>query len=316
MKEADLIIIGSGPTGLSAAVNAASEGLRTIVIEREVQTGGQAKHSSRVENYLGFISGISGPQLTRRATDQARQFGTEFLHNCEAMMVDVDQERKVVLLSTGEQIVAPALLIASGLHWRRLEAKGVERMLNCGVYYGAQADDISRVRGKVVAIVGGANSAGQAAVHFAKYAAKVLMIVRGRSLGITMSQYLVERIHTTPNIELMYETQVQACFGGDCLHAIKLAGKYSDIVYLHSLYVFIGAEPQTDWISGNCGCDERGYLLTDDRFATQTPGIFAAGDVRAHSVKRIASGVGEGANAVSHVHSYLASLPTRVGAVS
>ena len=311
----DVVIIGAGPAGLSAAVNAASEGLHTIVIEREVETGGQAKHSSRIENYMGFPLGLTGAKLMGNATAQAERFGANFLLGVEAIQLMQDADRRVIMLSNGEFLACHAMLVASGLNWRRLEASGVDRLLNKGVFYGAQPEDAAKYKGKRIGIVGGANSAGQAAVHFSKYADEVHMIVRGKELGITMSQYLVERIMSTSNIIKRFDTQVKQCYGGRELHGVTLATPTgSEMQPLDALYIFIGAQPETEWLKPLCNCDGRGFVVTDAQFATSTPGIFAAGDVRANSTKRVASGVGDGANAISYIHNYLASLPSSIAA--
>lgn len=299
---ADVVIVGSGPTGLSAAVNAASEGLHTVLIERE-QIGGQARHSSRVENYLGFPNGISGPQLTSRAHNQALEFGVECLVGAEVTSIVSDGTFKRVTLSDETRILARAVLIATGLRWRKLKTLNADSFLNRGVYYGANMDMGPKLRDAHVVVVGGANSAGQAVVWFAKFAKTVTQVVRGSTLG-AMSEYLVDRVSKLPNVEVRYETEVESCMGDNAvLDSIELSD--TSIIPCHAMFVFIGAVPHTDWLEKTCTLDPHGFIKTNDKLQTECAGLFAAGDVRSGSIKRIASGVGEGAMAVSHIHKYL-----------
>jgi thioredoxin reductase (NADPH) len=321
----DVIIIGGGPAGLAAAVYAASEGLRTAVVERHA-AGGQAGMSSRIENYLGFPSGLSGEDLARRATTQAQRFGTDFLLTHEVTHLNAEEGSVGVILSDGSAIRAHSLIIATGVSYRRLNEPGVADLTGCGIYYGAAVTEASSIRGEEIFIVGGANSAGQAAIYFANHASKVTMLVRGQSLSSTMSQYLVERIENAPNIEVRYQTSVAQAMGNGQLESIVLrdaATGACETVPAHAMFVFIGAVPPTDWLKDSLLCDERGFILTGpdilatdpgrwkqerDPFLLETsvPGVFAAGDVRHGSGKRVATAVGEGAMAVMSIWQYRA----------
>ncbi len=325
----DLAIIGAGPAGLGAAVNASSEGLRTLLIEREAP-GGQAGTSSRIENYMGFPAGLSGADLTRRAVAQARRFGTEILAPQEATRLRAEDRYRILTLADGSEVSAHAIMIAAGVQWRRLELPGIERFHGAGVYYGASLSEAAACQGEHIFIVGGANSAGQAAVHFCRYAAKVTMLVRGDSLVKTMSQYLIDQIAATSNIELRLKTQVTAAEGGEKLERIALADSATgttETVAAGSLFIFIGASPRTDWLEGTIARDSAGFVLTGpilrrghaalagwtlDRepylLETSMPGVFCAGDVRAGSVKRVASAAGQGGIGVEIIHDYLAHL--------
>lgn len=325
----DLAIVGGGPAGLAAAVYGASEGLRTVMIEREAP-GGQAGMSSRIENYLGFPSGLSGSDLARRAVAQARRFKVEILAPQEAKSVRAEGPSRVVQLADGGEIGAKALLIATGVSYRKLNLEGADRLQGRGIYYGAAATEAMSCKDEDVYIVGGANSAGQGAMHFAKYARQVTMLVRGSSLAATMSQYLIEQIQHTPNIAVETGAQVVAVHGEERLEALSILcgdSGQTDRVPAASLFVFIGAEPFTDWLAGVVERDERGFILTGrdlvregkrpagwplDRdphlLETSVPGIFAVGDVRHGSVKRVASGVGEGSIAVQFIHQYLSTV--------
>ena len=325
----DFLIIGGGPGGLAAAVYGASEGLRTVLVEREAP-GGQAGLSSRIENYLGFPAGLSGSDLARRAVTQARRFGVQILSPQEALELRVEGPYRIVKLADGAEISCHALLIATGVQWRTLEAPGVDRLHGAGIYYGAAITEAISCKDETVFVVGGANSAGQAAMHFSKYAREVIMLVRGESLAQTMSQYLIDQIEQTPNIRVETRTQVIEAHGQERLEAISISCGHSGTVErtpATSMFIFIGAQPKTDWLEGVVERDSRGFLVTGvdvvangrrprdwnlDRdpylLETNVPGVFAIGDVRHGSVKRVASSVGEGAIAVQFVHQHLSTL--------
>jgi thioredoxin reductase (NADPH) len=325
----DLAIVGGGPAGLAAAVYGASEGLRTVMIEREAP-GGQAGLSSRIENYLGFPSGLSGSDLARRAVAQARRFGVEILSPQDVVGLRVDGPYRFVKLADGAEISCNALLLAMGVQWRSLGVPGLDRLQGAGVYYGGGTSEAIACRGETVYIIGGANSAGQAAMHFAKFAEKVVMLVRGLSLASTMSHYLIEQIEKTPNIEVWTRTTLVEVQGDTRLTGITVQCEPSDTrkeLPASSLFIFIGAQPRTDWLGTLIERDERGFILsgpdllrdgkrpaswTLDRdpglLETNVPGIFVVGDVRHGSVKRVASGVGEGAVVVQFMHQYLAKV--------
>ena len=321
----DLVIVGSGPAGLAAAVYGASEGLRTVMIEREAP-GGQAGTSSRIENYLGFPVGLSGSDLARRAVTQAKRFGVEILTPQEAKAIRLEDNYRIITLSDGSEISCHALILAMGVSWRRLTVTGVEQFTGAGVYYGAAQTEAAACQDEDVYVVGGANSAGQAAMYFSKYARRVRMLVRGESLTKSMSQYLIDQIAGTDNIEVMPFHSVVEAKGGDRLEEILVKDSQTDEVKTfktNSLFIFIGATPSTDWLEGTVQRDERGFLysgpdipngtpwpLERDRFLLETnvPGIFAVGDVRHGSVKRVASGVGEGSICVQFVHRHLANV--------
>jgi thioredoxin reductase (NADPH) len=325
----DLAIVGGGPAGLAAAVYGASEGLRTVMIEREAP-GGQAGLSSRIENYLGFPSGLSGSDLARRAVAQARRFDVEILSPQEAISVRVEGPYRYIKLGDGFEISCHALLLAMGVQWRTLDIPGVDRFQGAGVYYGGGTSEALSCKGETVYIIGGANSAGQAAMHFAKFAGKVIMLVRGESLASTMSHYLIEQIEKTPNIDVWPQTVVTEVHGDTRLDAITICrgsvGRPEKLP-ASSLFIFIGAQPRTEWLGDLIQRDERGFVLsgpdllrdgkrpaswTLDRdpglLETSVPGIFVVGDVRHGSVKRVASGVGEGAVVVQFMHQYLAKV--------
>jgi thioredoxin reductase (NADPH) len=325
----DLLIVGGGPAGLAAGVYGASEGLKTVIIER-VAPGGQAGLSARIENYLGFPSGLSGGDLARRAVAQARRFGAEILSPQEAVSVRSEGPYRIVKLADGSELSTHALLIATGVQWRKLNVPGIDRLTGAGVYYGAAATEALSCRGETVYIVGGANSAGQGAMNFARFAKRVVMLVRGESLASTMSQYLIDDIARTRNIEVQTQSQVVEVHGEERLEAISIGcGKTGSVdrVPCSGLFVFIGAEPKTEWLNGFVERDARGYILTGidllrngkppstwtlDRdpglLETSAPGVFAVGDVRHGSVKRVASGVGEGSIAIQFVHQYLGNV--------
>lgn len=325
----DLIIVGGGPAGLAAAVYGASEGLKTVMIEREAP-GGQAGTSSRIENYLGFPVGLSGSDLARRAVTQARRFGVEILTPQEVTGIRVEDPYRFVTLADGSEISCHALILGLGVSWRRLNVPGLEQLNGAGVYYGAAQTEALSCQDEDVYIIGGANSAGQAAMYFSKYARKVTMLVRGDSLAKSMSQYLIEQIAETPNIEVQVHSSVIEAKGETSLEAITIANAVTgetQTVPATSLFIFIGASPRTDWLDGVVERDERGFILTgpdlkhEDRrpkgwtlerdpylLETNVPGIFAVGDVRHNSVKRVASGVGEGSICVQFVHQYLSKV--------
>jgi thioredoxin reductase (NADPH) len=325
----DLAIIGGGPAGLAAAVYGASEGLRTVMVEREAP-GGQAGLSSRIENYLGFPSGLTGGDLARRAVAQARRFGVEILAPQDAVSVRVDGPYRYVKLGDGFEISCHALLLAMGVQWRTLEVSGIDKFQGAGVYYGGGTSEALACKGETVYIIGGANSAGQAAMHFSKFAHKVVMLVRGESLAATMSHYLIEQIERTPNIEVWSKSSVVAVHGDTRLSAITVhcsTTNEKQELPASSLFIFIGAQPRTEWLGNLVMRDANGFILSGPdllkdgkRPATWTldrdpgllessvPGIFAVGDVRHGSIKRVASGVGEGAVVVQFIHQYLAKV--------
>jgi len=328
-SEYDLAIYGAGPAGLSAAVYGASEGLKTIVIERWA-VGGQASTSPKIENYLGFPDGISGAELAERARAQACHFGAEILVGAEGVSAEFCLRKRIGRLADGRKIVAQAAICATGVTYRQLQLPGEERFFGAGLYYGAGAGEASLCGAAPVVIVGGGNSAGQAALHFAKLSVKVTMVVLEESLTGTLSSYLIDRIYATKNIEVLTNTQVTALNGDEVLRGITLTNRVtgeSRGLETRWLFICIGGEPRTEWaVEAGIVRDDEGYLITGpdllrngrrpdgwpldrDPFYLETnmPGTFAAGDVRHGSVKRCASAVGEGAMAVLFVHHYLAS---------
>jgi thioredoxin reductase (NADPH) len=348
----DFLVVGAGPAGLAAAVYGASEGLSTLVVEQEAP-GGQAGMSSRIENYLGFPSGISGGELARRAVTQARRFGVEILTARSVVGLDVGGSTSVIHLEDETTLNGRAVLIATGVSYRRLEADGISALTGAGVYYGAALGEGESVRNQAVYIVGGANSAGQAAIYFARFAETVTMLVRGPSLKESMSQYLIDQIRGTENIRVWTKTEVQQAIGTDRLKQLVLSregGRQTETVEAAALFIFIGAKPCTDWLGDVVARDEDGFVLsgpdaiisapattresgshhrptvaarrpsgrvswrisrstlalrTPGMLETSVPGVFVAGDVRAGSIKRVASAVGEGSMAVMYVHEYL-----------
>jgi len=325
----DLAIVGGGPAGLAAAVYGASEGLKTVMIEREAP-GGQAGMSSRIENYLGFPAGLSGADLARRAVAQAKRFGVEILSPQEAMAARIEGPYRFVKFRDGSEISCHSLLIATGVQWRKLDVPGVEKVTGAGLYYGAAMTEAIALKGEDVYIIGGANSAGQAAIYFSRYARRVVMLVRADTLSKSMSQYLIEEIKQTPNIQVELNSAAVEVSGEVHLESISVHCSQSgetQTVPANYLFVLIGATPHTDWLTGVIERDERGFIPTGpdlmsdgkrprgwalDRdpylLETSVPGIFAVGDVRRGSVKRVASGVGEGSVAVSFVHQYLSKV--------
>ena len=324
----DLAIVGGGPAGLAAAVYGASEGLRTVMIEREAP-GGQAGMSSRIENYLGFPSGLSGGDLARRAVVQARRFGVEIL-SAEATAVRLDGPYRLLKLADGAELSCHALLVATGVQWRKLNEPGVERLTGAGIYYGAAMTEAFSCKDEDVFVIGGANSAGQAAMYFSKYARRVVMLVRGPSLAASMSQYLINQLKETKNVQIEFNSSIVEAHGEDRLEAITIncatTGESSKVP-ANSLFIMIGAAPNTSWLGDIVERDERGFILSGpdllhdgkrpkgwqlDRdpslLETNVPGIFVVGDVRHGSVKRVASGVGEGSVAISFVHQYLSKV--------
>jgi thioredoxin reductase (NADPH) len=325
----DLAIVGGGPAGLAAAVYGASEGLHTVMLEREAP-GGQAGMSSRIENYLGFPTGLSGGDLARRAVVQAQRFGVEILSPQEAIAVRTEGSYRILKTADGNEISCHALMIATGVQWRRLDAPGVDRLQGAGIYYGGGSTEALSCKGEIVYVVGAANSAGQAAMNFARFAERVVILVRGSSLSSTMSQYLIEQIQQTPNVQIWAHASVAEAHGDGHLEEISVLCTDTnkvERVRANAMFIFIGALPRTDWLSGVVERDDRGVILTGpdlirvgehpkgwnlerDPFLLETsvPGIFAVGDVRHGSVKRVASGVGEGSVAVQFIHQYLSKV--------
>jgi thioredoxin reductase (NADPH) len=322
----DVVIVGGGPAGLGAAVYAASEGLRTVLVERQA-TGGQAGQSSRIENYLGFPDGVTGSQLTDRARRQAQKFGAEILTTRDVVGLDARASSRAVRFADGAEVVAHAVLLATGIAYRKLGVPGADALTGRGVFYGSAATEAPACVGTDVYIVGGANSAGQAAVFLARHARRVTMVVRADSLEKSMSYYLIRQIDEIPNIEVRLGTEVAAVHGDEHLEGLTLCSRASrseETVPAGYVFVFIGAAPRTEWLDGVVARDAKGFVLTGpdlvvdgrrppgwvpDRdpyyLEASAPGIFAAGDVRANSVKRVASAVGEGAMAIQLIHGYL-----------
>jgi thioredoxin reductase (NADPH) len=316
----DLVIVGGGPAGLAAAVYGASEGLRTVMVEREAP-GGQAGQSSMIENYLGFPAGLTGSDLARRATDQARRLGAELLTVKDVVGLRAEGAGRFVELGDGGTLSANCVLVASGVSYRQLDAPGFAELTGAGIYYGAALTEARSCAEQHVVVIGGANSAGQAAVHFAEHAARVTMLVRGTSLERSMSHYLIEQLLALANVTVCTESSAVAAEGEDGhLRRLHVRGpEGEEVLDADACFVFIGASPRTDWLEGVVARDERGFILAgpdvrDDGWPlkrdpflleTSVPGVFVAGDVRARSIKRVASAVGEGSMAVSLVHQYL-----------
>jgi thioredoxin reductase (NADPH) len=325
----DLIIVGAGPAGLAAAVYGASEGLHTLVIEQQAP-GGQAGMSSRIENYLGFPGGLSGGELARRAVSQARRFGVEILTAQKVVKLTADGPSRIVKLLDGKELGCRALLIATGVSYRQIQAKGIEKLTGAGVYYGSAMTEGESVRGKNVFVVGGANSAGQAAMYLSQFAKKVTILIRGETLSRSMSSYLIDQIKCTNNIRVLKNSEVRETIGTDRLKKLVIwckDSKKTQTVSASALFVFIGAQPRTEWLRDLVACDEHGFILSGTdipsrsktystspkerlpfHLETSLPGVFVAGDVRHGSVKRVASAVGEGSMAVMYIHRYLSSV--------
>jgi thioredoxin reductase (NADPH) len=325
----DLIIVGAGPAGLGAAVYGASEGLRTLMIDKEA-TGGQAGTSSRIENYLGFPKGLSGADLAQRATAQAKRLGAEILLAQEVKRVRVEEPNRYVILGDGGELGCRSLIIASGVSTRKLNVPGAERITGAGIYYGAALTEAAYYEGHPMYVIGGANSAGQGAMFFSRYASKVTMLVRGSSLAKSMSAYLIDQIDATENIDVVTHTVVTEVFGEDRLTGFTTKNTVTgeiEKVEAPAMFVFIGAVPHTEMVAGVVERNRAGFVLTGqdliqdgrrpkgwtlqrDPFLLETsvPGIFAAGDVRQGAVRRVASAVGQGANAVNFVHQYLRTV--------
>ena len=325
----DLIIVGAGPAGLASAVYGASEGLRTLLIEKET-TGGQAGTSSRIENYLGFPNGLSGADLARRATAQATRLGAEILTAREVTQIRVDDPYRFVKLADGTELSCKALVIATGASLRTLDILGIEALNGAGVYYGTALTEAAHYKGKPMFVVGGANSAGQGAMFFSRYASKVTMLVRGNSLQKDMSQYLIDQINRTENIGVRVRTSIIEAIGTDRLEALVIKDNDTgdiETVPVAALFVFIGAKPHSEFVADIVERNEAGFILTGpdlirggrrpknwrlnrDPFLLETsvPGIFAVGDIRQDTIRRVASAVGQGSTAVSFVHQYLKTV--------
>ncbi len=324
----DLIIIGGGPAGLAAAVYGSSEGLKTVLIEKQAP-GGQAGTSSRIENYLGFPAGLTGADLSRRAVAQASKFGAEIIAPQEVTKVKVNGRYKYVSLTDNTELSCHSLIVATGVSYKKLEISGIGNLTSAGVYYGAAITEAISCRGEDIYIVGGANSAGQAAMYLSNYARSVTILLRGESLGKRMSKYLIDRIKAAKNIKLKAFTEVVEVSGKEKLETLTLANLKTgtvETITANALFVFIGAKPNTNWLKGVIECDDDGFIVTGQElirngkqeskwslkrdpflFETCVPGMFAIGDVRCNSVKRVASAVGEGSIAVNLVHQYISS---------
>lgn len=321
----DVVIIGAGPAGLAASVYAGTEGLKALLVEKHVP-GGQAGTSSRIENYLGFPKGVSGSELTRRAMSQATRFGIEFLSPQEVLNIEPKDQYKTIKLADGSEIHSRTIVITTGVSYRVLDVPGVEKLSGSGVYYGAATVEAAQCRGKNVFVLGGGNSAGQAAMYLSKFAENVSIVIRKRDLTSSMSSYLIDQIAATQNIKVLGETEIQEAKGDEHLERLILKTPSGQCdLEAGALFIFIGARPFTDWVSSDIIKDDRGFILTGRDLTAQStfasnwklrrdpymletcaPGIFAAGDVRAGAMNRIASAVGEGAMAISFVHQYLA----------
>lgn len=325
----DVVIIGAGPAGLAAAVYGGSEGLKTLLIERRAP-GGQAGTSSRIENYLGFPKGLSGADLTHRALTQATRLGAEFLSSQGVSSIEIENNYKKLNFNDGGHVYAKSVIIATGVDYRKLPAKGAEQFTGAGVYYGAAMTEANACRNKQVFVVGGGNSAGQGAVYLSQFADKVHIVIRREDLTATMSSYLIDQINAIPNIEILGKTEVIETMGHEFLECIVLEDvdtKETRQVKADSLFIFIGTKPATEWIPNNILVDDKGFIETGKELKqypqfksiwkrqrepylleTCQPGIFAAGDVRAGAMNRVASAVGEGAMAIKFVHEYLAEV--------
>jgi thioredoxin reductase (NADPH) len=325
--EYDVVIAGAGPAGLAAAVYGASEGLRTIVVERQ-SPGGQAGASSRIENYLGFPGGVSGDELANRSLQQAQRLGAEIL--VTRTITAIDAESRGVHLDGGDVLHAKTIILACGVSWRRIDIEGSDRLAGKGIFYGAARSDAPGTHGQEIHIVGAGNSAGQAALYFSTHAQNVTLLVRGETLAKSMSRYLIDQLATRPNIWTVFATQVVAVHGETQLEAIEITGGLgagTRRVESDGLFIMIGADPDAGWLPPELALDPRGFVLTggDVResgrwglerdpylLETSVPGIFACGDVRSGPVKRVAAAVGEGSMAIAFVHEYLKDLETRI----
>jgi len=325
----DLVVIGGGPAGLAAALYGASEGLHTVLVERDAP-GGQAGTSSRIENYLGFPNGISGADLARRATDQAKRFGVQFIAAQDVVEIRRKDPYRIAVLTDGSELPTHAIVIASGMEVQRLDAPGVAEHTGAGVYYGTALNEAATYRDKNLFVVGGANSAGQGALFLSRYATHVTILVRGKDLTSSMSRYLIDRIKETKNIDVLTRTEVAAVGGNKHLETIAITDTQTSEtreMNADAMFVFIGSAPRTEMVAGLVERDPQGFILTGrdllvdgkrppnwplDRdpflFETSVPGIFAAGDARYGSGKRVAAAVGEGSAAVTVVHQYLATV--------
>lgn len=324
----DLVVVGGGPAGLAAAVYGASEGLRTVMVERDAP-GGQAGQSSRIENYLGFPVGLSGADLARRATAQAQRFGARLLSVSDAVALEPRGPARVLRMGGGEEIAAHAVVVATGVQYRRLDVPGAEELTGRGVYYGGSRAEAPAVRGEEVLVVGGANSAGQAALYFAGFADRVTILCRGGDLRDGMSRYLTDRIDDAGNIAVRLRTEVVAAHGAGSLEAVTVGDRRDgrqERLAAGAMFIFIGAHPNTDWLAGLLARDDHGFLLAGPDLRapgvrppwplerpplpleSSLPGVFVAGDVRHQSIKRVAGAVGDGSMAVQLVHQYLGTL--------
>jgi thioredoxin reductase (NADPH) len=324
----DVVIIGGGPAGLAAAVYGGSEGLRTVMIEREAP-GGQAGTSSRIENYLGFPGGISGSDLANRAFQQAKRFGTRIVVTRSVESIEPTSEGQLVHLDGGDVVKTKTIVLATGVTWRRLQAEGAERLVGRGVYYGAARTEALGVRGRDVFLIGGGNSAGQAAMFFSNYARNVTLLVRGTSLEKSMSHYLIEQLASKKNISVETQTTVAAVGGEAHIETISTRDEKTGVIterHADALFSFIGADADTAWLGDEIERDKLGYVLTGRDIAgwnfsrppysleTSVPGVFAVGDVRSTSIKRVAAGVGEGSVVIALIHQYLEALRAPVPA--
>lgn len=324
----DLVVVGGGPAGLAAAVYGASEGLRTVLVERDAP-GGQAGQSSRIENYLGFPVGLSGGDLARRATAQAQRFGAQLLSVSDAVGLEARGPARAVLLAGGDEIAAHAVVIATGVQYRTLAVPGVAELTGRGVYYGGSRAEALACRGERVFVVGGANSAGQAALHFAGFADRVTIVYRGADLRQSMSRYLTDRIDDAPNIDVLLSAEVAEAHGTASLEALTIADRArgtTERVPAGAMFIFIGAMPNTDWLAGTLARDDHGFIIAGPDLRapgvrppwplerapllleSSLPGVFVAGDVRHQSIKRVAGAVGDGSMSVQFVHQYLGTL--------
>jgi thioredoxin reductase (NADPH) len=317
-SEFDVVVVGAGPAGLAAAVYAASEGLETLVVEPS-SIGGQAGWSARIRNYLGFPRGLSGAELAQRAYQQAWVFGTHFLLTREVTSLEARDDRYVLAITNELGVTAQSVVLAMGVEYRRLQIPALDRLLNLGVFYGSSPADAQPFEGQRVVIVGAGNSAGQAASHLSRYAEQVTLVCRGPGLGASMSQYLRDEIEARPNVDVMFGAEVVDAAGESSLEQLAIRrGSGTERVPAQALFVLIGAHPHADWLPSSVLRDEGGYIVTDDgvgpawplerppfMFETSVPGVFAVGDVRSRSVKRVAAAVGEGSVVVHQVHRYL-----------